>query len=205
MPRGKYIVIEGNDGTGKSTQVELLATYLNEKGIDTFVAHEPGGTPIADEIRMIIKNGELNRSPETNLLLFTAARREIWRHARKKLEDGAWVLSARNYLSTIVFQGYGEGLEISLINETTLKFTDQLYITPDQTIILELSKEIREKRIGQRGVLEVKDTFESRGEDFQNKLDNGYRKLADELSLSTIDASLSIDEIHTQIRSLISS
>lgn len=199
MPRGKYIVIEGNDGTGKSTQVELLAEHLNKQGIETFVVHEPGGVAIADEIRTIIKNGDLKRSAETNLLLFTAARHEIWQQAREKLEQGTWVLSARNYLSTIVFQGYGEGLSIELIKATTRTFTDEVYMQPDHTIILTLSESEREKRIANRGELENKDTFESRGNEFQQKLDNGYEKIASELTIQTIDASQSIEQIQFKI------
>lgn len=199
MSRGKYIVIEGNDGTGKSTQVELLSAYLNQQGIETFVAHEPGGTPIADEIRTIIKNGELDRSPETNLLLFTAARHEIWKVARQKLEQGAWVLSARNYFSTIAFQGYGEGLSIELIKKTTRQFTDDLYMTPDRTILLTLQKEEREKRIHQRGELAVKDTFESKNSEFQLRLEQGYKTLANKHELITIDGSASVQSIHKRI------
>ncbi len=204
MPRGKYIVIEGNDGTGKSTQVELLAEYLNQKGIETFVIHEPDGPGISAEIRKIIKNGELERTPETNLLLFTASRHEIWRQAREKLEQGAWVLSARNYLSTIVFQGYGEGLDIDLIKETTLRFTDTDYVTPDRTIILTLTKHERERRIAERGELQNKDTFESRGDDFQDKVDAGYERLSIEMQLSTVDASQPIDMVQSTIRDLLS-
>ena len=203
MPRGKYIVIEGNDGTGKSTQVELLAEYLNKKGIETFVIHEPDGPGISAEIRKVIKNGELERTPETNLLLFTASRHEIWRQAREKLEQGVWVLSARNYLSTIVFQGYGEGLDIDLIKETTLRFTDAGYVTPDHTIILTLTKEERENRIAQRGELQNKDTFESRGSEFQAKLDTGYIQLAEQIEVPTVDAMQSIEAVQLELRRLL--
>lgn len=204
MKRGKYIVVEGNDGTGKSTQVELLAKWLKEKkGIDSFIAHEPAGTPIADAIRSVIKNGDLSRDPDTNLLLFTASRHDIWRTARKHLEKGEWVLSARNYFSTIVFQGYAEGLDISKIVDLTTNFTDEIYMNPDHAIVLTLTADERNKRILKRGALSNKDTFESRGEVFQAKLDEGYLRLAAEKQLVTIDASNTIENIQNQLRDLI--
>ena len=200
MAKGKYVVIEGNDGTGKSTQAELLAEYLNSKGIATFVMHEPAGTPIADAIRTIIKNGELERDAETNLLLFTAARHENWRQAKQALEEGKWVVSARNYLSTEVYQGYGEGLGIERIHALTREFTDETYMNPAYTFVLSLPAEERERRIAQRGALQNADTFESRGDDFQEKVDSGYEKIAHTYGLPLIDASLSIDEIQAKIR-----
>lgn len=203
MPRGKYIVIEGNDGTGKSTQVELLNGYLKQKGIASVMLHEPGGTPIADAIRTVLKNGELERDAETNLLLFTAARRENWRWARAKLEFGTWVLSARNYLSTEVYQGHAEGLDRALIRRQTREFTDELYMSPDLTVVLAVSDDVRKQRITTRGALTVKDTFESRGEDFQAAINAGYAQVAAEYGYPTIDANRSIDEIQADIRKLI--
>lgn len=200
MARGKYVVIEGNDGTGKSTQVELLAEYLSSKGISTFVMHEPAGTPTADAIRTIIKNGELERDAETNLLLFTAARHENWLQAKKALNEGKWVISARNYLSTEVYQGYGEGLDIERIHALTREFTDDIYMKPDYTFVLSLPAEERERRIAQRGTLQNADTFESRGNDFQKTLDAGYEKIALKYDIPAIDASLTIEQIQQKIR-----
>lgn len=200
MARGKYVVIEGNDGTGKSTQVELLAEYLNDKGIETFVMHEPAGTPTADAIRTILKNGELERDAETNLLLFTAARHENWQRAKRALAVGKWVISARNYLSTEVYQGYGEGLDIGRIHALTREFTDEAYMNPDYTFVLSLPAEERERRIARRGALQNADTFESRGDDFQDKVDAGYENIARTYGLPLIDASLSIEAIQAKIR-----
>lgn len=203
MVQGKYVVIEGNDGTGKSTQVELLSAYLNNAGIETFVTHEPAGSPIADAIRTVIKNGDLERDAETNLLLFTAARHDIWQTAKKALTEGKWVISARNYISTEVYQGFGEGLAIDRIHAITREFTDDTYMKPDFTFVLHLTDDEREKRIAERGVLESKDTFESRGEDFQATLNDGYKKLAERYGFPLVDANRSIEEIQTEIRSLI--
>ncbi len=198
---GKYIVIEGNDGTGKSTQVELLSDYLRAQGIRTFVTHEPAGTPIADAIRTVIKDGELERDATTNLLLFTAARHENWRIARQELDTGAWVISARNYLSTEVYQGIGEGLDVGLIHDVTRQFTDERYMSPDHTFVLALSDDERESRIANRGPLETRDTFESRDREFQSKLNQGYATLADKYGFTTIDAGEPVETIQSDIRS----
>lgn len=198
---GKYVVIEGNDGTGKSTQVEMLSEWLNkENGIETFVTHEPAGAPIADAIREVIKNGELERSPETNLLLFTATRYEIWQQARRELALGRWVLSARNYLSTEVYQGYAEGLSIELIHDITRQFTDDRYMSPDYTFILTLDDDERKRCIGGRGELAHKDTFESRDDEFQSKLNAGYVEIAKKYDFTTIDAGDSIVHIQQTLR-----
>jgi dTMP kinase len=201
VSRGKYIVIEGNDGTGKSTQVELLAAWLKEeKGVATYVMHEPAGTPISDAIRTVIKNGNLERDALTNVLLFTAARHENWRAVREQLDEGAWVISARNYISTEVYQGIGEGFDIDTIHSITHQFTDDTYMNPDHTFVLYLEDEERLKRISGRGQLETKDTFESRDSMFQQSLNNGYSYIAKKYNFPLIDASRSIDDIQIDIR-----
>lgn len=199
--RGKYIVIEGHDGTGKSTQVEMLHERLGEEGIEAVEIHEPAGVAIADELRKIIKNGELERDGETNLLLFTAARRELFRQViAPTLGRGAWVLAARNWRSTAAYQGYGEGLDINEIEAITRKYTDEAYLNPDFECILSLqSEEERIKRITQRGELENPDTFESRGDDFQTRVESGYLEIAQKDGLLVIDASPSPQEIHKEI------
>lgn len=201
MPNGKYIVIEGTDGTGKSTQVGLLREALAAKGIESIEFHEPEGVPIADAIRTVIKNGELERDGTTNLLLFTAARHEIWQQkALPALKAGTWVIAARNYYSTLAYQGYGEGLDLSLIEDTTRTFTDELYVRPDISIVLTLDNEIeRAKRINKRGALEHPDTFEARAASFQKQVQDGYRAVAAARSLMTIDASSDITTVQALI------
>ncbi len=206
---GKYIVIEGTDGTGKSTQVGRIANHLAEQGIESIEIHEPeaDGVTISSEIRKVIKNAELERSPETNLLLFTASRREIWEQlALPALRQGKFVLSARNYYSTLAYQGYGEGLSLDKIRNLSQEFTDDKYMQPDLACILAMKDELeRKKRINSRGVLENPDTFESRSDDFQTKVANGYLQIANDLDLLVIDASQSIDEVQSEILELLAS
>ena len=199
--RGKYIVIEGTDGTGKSTQVDLLSERLKQEGIASVTFHEPDGVPISSEIRTIIKNGSLERSALTNLLLFSACRRENWLQVGKNaLEKGQWVLSARDYTSTLVYQGLTEGLDLDLIEQVTLQATDEQYIRPDHRIILDITDETeRERRIQQRGELKTPDTFESRGNEFQQRLLEGYRHIAAQKNMPIVSATQSIDATADEI------
>jgi dTMP kinase len=202
--RGKYIVIEGHDGTGKSTQVSLIREKLAAAGISSIEFHEPQGSPIADEIRTVIKNGSLKRDGETNLLLFTAARHEIWKQAQDALSKGIWVVAARNYFSTLAYQGHGEGLDLELIKDTTAMFTDELYMKPDLAVILTLDDEQeRFKRISERGKLSVQDTFESRDTTFQAAVKQGYISVANEYRLPIISASQTKEAIAKEIYQLI--
>lgn len=201
---GFYIVGEGNDGTGKSTQIDLLAQYLEkELDLETYVMHEPDGSPISSEIRTIIKNGSLERDAVTNLLLFTASRHETWfREARPVLQRGGVVLSARNELSSEIYQGVGEGLGVEYVREVTRAFMDERYMSPDLTVIFTLQDAIRKQRIASRGELDNPDTFESRGDEFQRRLNEGYEMIAAERGLPTIDASRSITTVQRSFRRL---
>jgi dTMP kinase len=204
MSYGKYIVIEGHDGTGKSTQVGLICDLLQQEGIESIEFHEPQGTPIADEIRTIIKNGALPRDGYTNLLLFTAARHEIWKNAQKALKEGTWVIAARNYFSTLAYQGYAEGIDLEVIQNITRQFTDETYMRPDLAVILTLDDENeRERRIQQRGPLATPDTFESRNEAFQRAIKQGYVAIASERSLPIISASQTPEKIRDDIAAYI--
>lgn len=205
--RGKYIVIEGHDGTGKSTQVEMLRDYLRRMHtIESEDIHEPAGVPIADTLREVIKNGELERDATTNLLLFTAARREIYRQKIvPALDRGAWVLAARNWISTIAYQGYGEGLDPKEIERITQTFTAPEYMNPDIMIVLNLNDENeRVKRIARRGELEKPDTFESRDQAFQASVKNGYLSVAKEHNFTVISADQTTQAIHKEIIKIIS-
>ena len=192
---GTYIVIEGNDGTGKSTQAGLLADYCRQQGREVIIVEEPGSddpdktTPIASYLRSLIKNGTLARDPEINLALFSAARRELWQQKiAPALNRGAVVISARNYISTLAYQGYGEGVNTDHIMAITKLFTDERYMKPDFIIILTLDNESeRKKRIAKRSQsIDTSDTFESRGSNFQKRVDTAYRTIAGELASSHV-------------------
>lgn len=201
---GCYIVGEGNDGTGKSTQIKLLADYIStELQREVYIMEEPDGSPISSEIRKIIKNGSLGRSAITNLLLFTASRYETWHtEALPVLQRGGVVLSARNELSSEVYQGIAEGLGTDYVRKVTSEFMDERYMNPDLTVIFTLDNQVRQQRIAKRGTLENPDTFESRGDEFQQKLNNGYAQIIAERNLPNIDAGQSIDDVQAAFRQL---
>ena len=116
-----YIVIEGQDGTGKSTQAELLKKHFEEQGKEVVMLEEPDGDlPQAHDLHDMILTRGYNLEPLTNVLLFTAARVELWKKiAEPVLKNGGVVISARNYWSTLAYQGYGEGVSRSKIIRIT--------------------------------------------------------------------------------------
>ena len=203
--RGFYIVGEGNDGTGKSTQIELLAKYIEKEfGLEVLVINEPGGTPIAEEIRHIIKNGSLERSAVTNLLLFTVCRYEVWfKEALPVLGRGGVVLSARNYLSSVVYQGQAEGLGSDYVRQVTAAFMDRRYMEPDLTVILSLEDDTRRTRLNQRGAAKNPDTFEIRDDDFQEKINQGYAGLVESDGFAEVDASRTIEQVQRSLRKVV--
>lgn len=198
--RGKYIVIEGSDGTGKSTQIDLLKKFLNKKGVISKTIHEPGETAIGIELRKIIKNKNLHRSARANLLLFTAARCELVPIIEDHLNKGEWVISSRNWLSTVVYQGYGEGIDINEIKQITALFTNKSYLQTDLTLVLYANTDTLHSRIINRDNKSSSDTFESKPDDFQCKLNKGYQKIITDFNLPAINTNdKTIDEVHKEI------
>lgn len=203
--RGEYIITEGTDATGKTTVANLLAQKAYEEGREVIRVDEPDSAyryrpdrleplplaPIAAEVRSVIKNGSLGRTALTNVHLFTAARVENWQSIiQPALERGAWVIGARNWLSTLVYQGYAEGYDRGKIIDITRESLGEAYMQPDHLYILDLNDEKeRARRIAERGELENPDTFESRGVDFQQKLLDGYRDIARQRAISIVEAS----------------
>lgn len=191
--RGKYIVTEGGDGTGKSLQAERLTNRLSRMGLDPLVVpnidhggalepiQEPGGTPHADELRIRIKDKSIERTPWENVEWFTEARASTWNEViLPALEAGRPVITSRSYISTVVYQGYGEGVPIDDILEYTRQRVGEMYMKPDYVCILAMKNEYeRRQRLMSRSAEDSeKDTFESMGEEFQQKMQNGYVRYA---------------------------
>ncbi|MDR3125628.1 MAG: dTMP kinase [Candidatus Nomurabacteria bacterium] len=200
---GKYIVIEGQDGTGKSTQVQLLVDYFRGLGVKVVVFEEPGGSPSTDVIRKLLKTKHYQLDGLTNVLLFSAARRELWtKIGQPTIDGGGVVIVARNWWSTLAYQHFGQGVSRQLIEQTTAEFLPERYVKPDVGIILTLPDKKRAQRLRGRGG-SSKDSFESRGRDFQDKVNAGYLEIAGQYDTAVIDASPKPDKIHQEILKII--
>ncbi len=195
-----YIVIEGQDGTGKSTQAELLKKYYEEKGKTVAMLEEPDGDlPQAHDLHDMILTRGYDLEPITNVLLFTAARVELWRKiAEPVLKQGGVVVSARNYWSTLAYQGYGEGVSRSKIIRITKDLLPEKYFKPDHGFILTVSDEARLSRQQNRG--KASETFEKKQDDFQQRVNAAYPRIAKDFNLKLIDASGTIEEIFEEIK-----
>ena len=205
---GSYVVIEGTDATGKSTQAEILAERLMAVGHEVVQFHEPDGVAIAHELRKIIKNGTFERSALTNVLLFTAARRENWRQqGLPVLERGGFIVAARNYYSTLAYQGIAEGIgygsedeALAYIEKLTREATDERYMIPDYAVMLDIDDEVeRKRRIAERGEPTDSDTFESRGSDFQQQVIHAYRSIARRKQIPVISATQAPDAVADEL------
>lgn len=194
-----YIVIEGQDGTGKSTQVKLLADYYRDLGRKVVVLEEPDGDlPQAHDLHDMILARGYDLAPLTNVLLFTAARVELWQKiAEPTLRQGGVIISARNYWSTLAYQGYGEGVSRSKIIRLTRDLLPEKYCKPDFGFILTVSDEVRLKRQQTRG--KTKETFEAKPDEFQQKVNAAYPKIARDFDLHLLDVSGTIEEIFADI------
>ena len=207
MPiRGRYIVIEGGDGVGKSTIVHMLAQRNRlERGVTTFTLEEPDSirdehgialVPIAETLRDTIKSKVFGRSALTNVLLFNASRREnLLQGIEPVLAAGSDVFAARNFESTTVYQGLAEGWDVGEIWRMVEETTSAQYMHPDFTFILDLPEPERLKRLVMRDSKASLDTFESRPTDFQIKVNNGYRSLSDMRGYPLISALPSAEEV----------
>jgi dTMP kinase len=203
---GAYFVIEGQDATGKSTQADLLANYFRKRGKEVLVIHEPDGDlPSAHSLRDLIKNKDYNLEPETHVLLFTAARNELWHKlAKPVLAEGGIVIAARNWWSTIAYQGYGQGVHLDLIEHTMRSFLPKRYLRPDHAVILTLDNNLRTSRLTDRNDAHTKDTFESKPFDFQKVVTRSYLKIAQQYDIPTLDASPDPATLHLKILKLFS-
>jgi dTMP kinase len=175
-PPALFISLEGIDGSGKSTQARRLAEWLRARGRDPVLTREPGGAPGAEEIRRLLVEGDPDRwSPETEILLFTAARRDhLERTIRPALEAGRDVVSDRFADSTRVYQGATRGDLRGLVDQI---HAAAIGVEPDLTLVLDMDPAVALARGLARDSGE--DRFEEFGLAFQQKLRAGFRALAE--------------------------
>lgn len=190
------ITFEGIDGSGKSTQIDLLKDKLQNAGHKVVVLREPGGTDISELIRGMLLNPEIEIDPVTELLLFSSARSQLMAEKVKPLlAENAVVILDRFYDSTTAYQGYGRGsLPLEQVHQINAVASHS--IAPDLTFYLKLSLEESAKRTAHM----QKDRMEKSGEAFFRRVIQGFDDLAEqEDRFVTIDASQSQDQVHAQI------
>ncbi|MES2833974.1 MAG: dTMP kinase [Pseudomonadota bacterium] len=176
MTRGKFITLEGGEGTGKSTQARRLVQRLRDLGYEVAQTREPGGSPGAEDIRNLVLNGEAERwSPRTETLMMFAARSDhLERTIRPALDAGSWVVCDRFADSSRAYQGAGGGVPLDFIEQldAAIVGADQ----PDLTLVFDLPVELGLERAFGRGLFEVR--FESKGLAFHQRLRDGFLQIA---------------------------
>lgn len=205
MSNGKYIVIEGHDGVGKTTQVDLLTRYFRDLGREVVHVKEPGGCLSGDMMRILVKNQEFGLDGISNLLIFTANRRELWNKViEPALKAGKIVICDRNWWSSVAFQHFGQGVDLKLLDDIIQKTLPKQYISPDFGCIMSLRESERLKRLAKRLGDANKDAFEGREDDFQGRVSDGYNKVAELYKIPIIDASPAPEKIHEELVNIIS-
>ena len=196
--KGLFIVMEGPDGSGKTTQINLLKEYLEEAGYECLITREPGGTVIGEEIRQLILNPEHKEmSPVTEMLLYAASRAQLVHEViGPALEEGKIVISDRFVDSSIVYQGIARKLGISTVSAVNAPGIG-IY-RPDGIFFIDLSEAEGLRRKKEQKNL---DRMEQVGIDFHHMVSEGYRKvLSGRPEVMKIDGGRSIDTIQKKIR-----
>lgn len=201
--RGLFITFEGTDGTGKTTQIQRLSADLRRDGYDVCLTREPGGTSISEQIRdMLLNPDHSEMAATTELLLYAASRAQhVSEVIKPALKAGKIVISSRFADATVVYQGYGRGLDLERINRLNRIATDG--VMPDVTFVLDLPVEIGLQRVQKRrGGL---DRLEKEKIEFHRRLREGYQIIAKQepQRLKIIDAQVSPEQVYAQIRQAI--
>ncbi|RXK85114.1 dTMP kinase [Chlorobaculum sp. 24CR] len=200
------ITFEGIDGAGKSTQVMKLKRHLQERGREVLALREPGGTPVAEQIRELLLESRNDITPAGELLLFSASRAELVQQViQPALEHGSDVILDRFYDSTTAYQGYGRGLDLGMLAE--INRIASCGLVPDITFYLDLMPEdalmrkFSEKSLPLAFESEELDRMENSGLDFYRRVRDGYHKIGGENPerIVMIDALLSPAEINRKI------
>ena len=206
--RGKFITFEGPEGGGKSTHIRLLAERLRAEGRTVLVTREPGGTPLAEKIRGLVRE-ELDDPPVTRseVLLFLAARAQVVSQViRPALARGEWVLCDRFADSTFAYQGYGRGIDVGLLRNFNDFATEGL--VPDLTILLDVPLEVSRSRLAARqaATATAADRIEQAGTMFHRRLREGFLELAqaEPRRFAVIDSSGGVEQVAAAVAAAVS-
>ena len=198
---GKFITLEGVEGSGKSTSLKDISNTLDQKSIDYIVTKEPGSGSLGKDLRSLLLNNDNQISGQVELLLMMADRKNhLDSLVIPNLNNGNWVISDRYLDSTYAYQGGGREMDFALIDE----LSNSLNLpAPDLTILFDLPVEIALERAKQRANL---DRFEKEPIDFHNRIRNVYksRAMEDPKRIKIVDSSVSFQEVKDQVVCIVS-
>ncbi len=195
MTRGRFVSLDGLDGTGKSTQHRLLVDWLRQRGHTVVACVDPGGTPLGQELRQILLSGRHELAVATEALLFMASRAQLVAEViRPAVEAGSLVVSDRFLLANVVYQGHAGQLDVEQLWQVGQLSTGGLQ--PDLTLLLDLPVEEARQRRGRPA-----DRLEARPLDYQQRVREGFLSEARRRpNIVVIDARPSIDEVQAVLR-----
>ena len=199
MKKGLFITFEGADGSGKTTQVNKIKTFLEAKGFDVVVTREPGALELGQKIRDILLHSTEVVADRCEIFLFVADRAQhIETFIKPAIEQGSIVLCDRHTDSTIAYQGYGRGQDIEMLKQLNEIAVNGL--KPDLTLLFDVSTEVAQERVGSE-----KDRMESAGIEFHKKVRNGYLELQKQEPdrIKLINANNFIDNVYEDTKKVI--
>jgi len=196
---GKFITIEGIEGAGKTTCIQVVTEVTERQGISAIHTREPGGTDLGEDLRnLLLGHKHTGMSDDAELLMMFAARAQhIAQKIQPALDVGKWVLCDRFTDATYAYQGYGRGIPLQKISD--LENWVQGALRPDLTLLMDLPVEVGMERAGKRS---APDRFESEAWDFFERIRKGYLSIAAEQPsrVKVIDASQDLANVQAQIR-----
>ena len=197
MSRGRLITLEGSEGVGKSTNLDVVCKFLEEKRIRFTVTREPGGTEIAERIRELLlsETTEIMDGLTELLLMFAARNQHLTRKILPELDQGLWVVSDRFTDASYAYQAFGRSIAIEKVD--TLRQLVQDGFNPDLTLLLDVEPDVSRGRISDREL----DRIEKENLEFYQRVRAGYLDLAEKLErIKLIDASKNLESVGSEIR-----
>lgn len=199
MKQGRFIVLEGVEGVGKSRQCKLLTESLNAVGIDAISTREPGGAPLAEALRNLLLDPTYSPDALAELYMYSAARRDhLNAIVFPALAAGKTVVCDRFIYSTLAYQGYGRGLDVDFIREVNARTIAPLKV--DAALFLDIPPEEGFKR---KGGADTADRLELEDKAFFERVYRGFRDMAARGELTAIDASGTKEETAAKIMSAV--
>ncbi|WP_417560881.1 dTMP kinase [Marinomonas sp.] len=196
--RGKFISLEGGEGSGKTTAIHFIRQWLDDHKIPYIMTREPGGTPLAEEIRQLVltpRDESVNDVTEL-LLVFAARAQHLAEKIQPALEKGTWVISDRFLDSSYVYQGKARGGDITMLDQLANWVVGDN--KPDATLVLDVPVELGQERVVQR---QHQDRLDKESLTFHQKVREGFleRAEADPKRVKVVDASQSLESVKSQI------